>query len=203
MDKEELSILKKAKAGDQVSLAALIVKYDPAMNKIASFFQNRFKNTYSLDFLELKQDALIAFLKSVSRYDNDKNKSFLNYSKICMLNALTSTIRRKRTETPSPTIPIEPGEDNPGINVVSLRPSPQETLENEKIAEEIRAALKKLLSESQYCVIELYFNGFSYLEIASLLHISKKTVDNTIAGAKIKISKNKELFAPIIDLSKK
>lgn len=202
MDKEELSILKKAKAGDQVSLATLIVKYDPAMNKIASFFQNRFKNTYSLDFLELKQDALIAFLKSVSRYDNDKNKSFLNYSKICMLNALTSTIRRKRTETPSPTIPIEPGEDNPGINVVSLRPSPQETLENEKIAEEIRAALKKLLSESQYCVIELYFNGFSYLEIASLLHISKKTVDNTIAGAKIKISKNKELFAPIIDMSK-
>lgn len=202
MDKEELSILKKAKAGDQVSLAALIVKYDPAMNKIASFFQNRFKNTYSLDFLELKQDALIAFLKSVSRYDNDKNKSFLNYSKICMLNALTSTIRRKRTETPSPTIPIEPGEDNPGINVVSLRPSPQETLENEKIAEEIRATLKKLLSESQYCVMELYFNGFSYLEIASLLHISKKAVDNTIAGAKIKISKNKELFAPIIDMSK-
>lgn len=198
MDKEELRIVNKAKAGDEKSLATLIVKYDAALTQLANYFLNSFKNTLSLDFDELKQDALMAFLKSVSSYDNAKNKSLYNYSKICIINALTSTIRKKRSESPEPDFPIEPGEGNPGIDIVCPKPGPEQDLENKETQEKIKETFKKILSDIQYNVMDLYFAGYSYSEIANTLNISKKTVDNTIAASKKKISENKDLFTPIL-----
>ena len=54
--------------------------------------------------------------------------------------------------------------------------------------------LRALCSEQQMTVLKYYFEGYTYSEIASIMNLPTKKIDNVLLAVKKKIKQNKELF---------
>lgn len=193
MDQEERLLVKKVKIKDDAAIVKLLRKYEPAIVKVSMYFHTKFKNI-SLSFEDFKQDASIAFLKAVSTYDEEKNKSLLYYANTCMMNKLTSLVRSARRREDIISID-EPADDNsstkeipcPGDSVV-------ETYEKKEWLKNFKEITNKILTDKQLSVWDLYLQGFSYEEISQKTVLPKKKVDNTIAACKRKLIENRNLF---------
>lgn len=193
MDQEERLLVKKAKQKDEASIVKLLRKYDPAIKKVSMYFFTKFKNI-PLSFEDFKQDATIAFLKAVSTYNEEKNKSLLYFANTCMMNKLTSLVRSERKKDNIISLD-ETIEDNSSSKVIPCSPvTSQEEYEKLAWIRNFRDTINNILSTEQKGVWELYLQGFSYEEIAEKTGLTKKKVDNTILACKKKIIINREMF---------
>ncbi|NLT19290.1 MAG: RNA polymerase sigma-H factor [Firmicutes bacterium ADurb.Bin080] len=193
MDQEERLLVKKAKQKDEASIVKLLRKYDPAIKKVSMYFFTKFKNI-PLSFDDFKQDATIAFLKAVSTYNEEKNKSLLYFANTCMMNKLTSLVRSERKKDNIISLD-ETIEDNSSSKVIPCSPvTSQEEYEKLAWIRNFRDTINNILSTEQKGVWELYLQGFSYEEIAEKTGLTKKKVDNTILACKKKIIINREMF---------
>lgn len=193
MDQEERLLVKKAKQKDEASIVKLLRKYDPAIKKVSMYFFTKFKNI-PLSFDDFKQDATIAFLKAVSTYNEEKNKSLLYFANTCMMNKLTSLVRSERKKDNIISLD-ETIEDNSSSKVIPCSPvTSQEEYEKLAWIRNFRDTINNILTTEQKGVWELYLQGFSYEEIAEKTGLTKKKVDNTILACKKKIIINREMF---------
>ncbi|MFA7664231.1 MAG: sigma-70 family RNA polymerase sigma factor [Clostridia bacterium] len=193
MDQEERLLVKKAKQKDEASIVKLLRKYDPAIKKVSIYFFTKFKNI-PLSFEDFKQDASIAFLRAVSTYNEEKNKSLLYYANTCMVNKLTSLVRSARRKENIISLD-ETMEENSFSKDVPCSPiTSQDEYEKNAWLRNFRDTITEIMTTEQITVWDLYLQGFSYEEIADKTKLTKKKVDNTIAACKKKIIKNREMF---------
>ena len=112
-------------------------------------------------------------------YDEGKEVSFGLYAKICVNNALISTLRKYKTEQKRQRRAKERENKAPADPIAALI--------NAEDDERLKAKIKTELSDFEKSVFDLYINDKSTREIAEILGREEKSVSNALYRMKVKI----------------
>lgn len=200
MDYQELNdyeLLSYVSEENEDASEILFKKYRPFLISTAKKFFHRCKNN-GLEINDLIQEAMIGFNYAINSFKEQKDVLFYTYAKTCVENRLNSTIvgsMRLKNRILNESISIENTSDDYDLTDMIGDDSidPQKLvldLENEK---NIIEMVRKDLTDLEDQVFELKLNGFNYKEIASILDIEPKKVDNTLQRIKVKFKKQLEI----------
>ncbi len=192
----EKELILRARQGDEEALEQLIRKCTPILRKVVAPY-----NIAGADRDDLLQEATLALIKAVNNYDETKGQVFSTFVYGVARQRIIDTLRASMAKHHSPLNGAmsmeELQQDATGKKQLELA-EPKENVLDDYIKEEekqnIRKTIEGLLTERELQVLYEYLDGKSYMEIADALHISSKTVDNTLTRIKKKIRAKKELF---------
>lgn len=161
---------------DSGKLEEIVSRYMKTVFAVAA------KYSASADREELVSDGMQALMSAIRSYDSEKGE-FAGYAYICIENRLKNTAKRvkRRKEVFLEAEPEELSE------YADKNPTPEEVV----IDRESRAALinnmRTSLTELEFRCMEGVMMGFSYGEIADVLKIDRKAVDNAVTRARGKL----------------
>lgn len=167
-------LILKVRNNDQNAFVTLLEKYSPLIDSSVNRFSN--DESFALYREDLYQEASLVFYNSILAYDLEQTEvEFGLFAKICIYNALVSQLRvlKKRHEEPLEKIPenlFAPQDaEDPAFRI----------LEQERL-KKLYSVIRKNLSDFEYTVWQLYVSGRSCADIASLLSLNEKSVNNAI-----------------------
>lgn len=171
----------------------LFEKYSYIIDIILSKYKKAIY-TLSLDYVEVKQEAMLAFSDALIRYSANKDTSLPTFISVVVerkiLNCIRSaeTIKNKvNTEAYSLEQEYElfkrPLEEILG----STNDDPLTRMEDAENYKELTKKIKECLSPFEYDVYKLIINDFSYIDISKILNKEPKQIDNTIQRVRNKI----------------
>lgn len=135
------------------------------------------------------QEARIALLRAANTYDVEKNKSFFNYARVCVKNALLDIIEKeKKVEDIIEQAKISKKEK------MTTESDFDEELFSKEEKKNINIILEKHLSERERLCLTLFAQDYSYAEIAKILDLEIKQVDNAISKARRKLRNTEEII---------
>ncbi len=178
------ALIKNASAGDHTAFRELITIYEPLIAGIVNKYEIY---ACDCDADDLRQEAAIALFGAVRSYDSNNGVTFGLYAKICIKNRIISKVRKCHGITVPMTEKDTDDIFDPDFTVADHDP------ENEVIGKESYHLLINLIDENltvqEKSVFKLYIRNKSYNEIAAVLGIQQKSVDNAIYRIKKKIKK--------------
>ena len=164
---------------------------DEAFNELYERYKYMIKSCARSFFLvggdseDLMQEGVIGLLKAVNSY-NGAN-AFSTYAYACIKNSLLSAVKKAQSFRNKPL--------NYSVSIYSngleLTPTtdPEEEFIGKESADELIQKINQNLSSFEITVLKLYFEGLSYVEIATKLNKEAKSIDNALQRIKRKISK--------------
>jgi RNA polymerase sporulation-specific sigma factor len=191
---EDLQLVIRARNGDTRSMDTLLRRYTGFVRlKASSYF------LAGGDSEDLIQEGLIGLYKAVRDFRSDKETSFRSFAELCITRQIITAIK---TATRFKHAPLNqyvsfsqtpagqesegdctlgdalPGSivDEPSIVVIS-------TEELQSLVFCLGTGLSKLESDA----LRLYLEGSSYEDMAELLEVDTKTIDNALQRVKRKI----------------
>lgn len=183
MKNETLSLLDKIKTGDESAFDILAKEYEglteAAVKRFLPSFDIRNGENPVFGEEDLRQCAALALFKAAQTYDEGKEVSFGLYAKICVNNALISTLRKYKTEQKRQRRAKERENKAPADPIAALI--------NAEDDERLKAKIKTELSDFEKSVFDLYINDKSTREIAEILGREEKSVSNALYRMKVKI----------------
>lgn len=194
---DEKKLITDAAGGDADALTALIVRYTPMLKSVVA-------NYYlaGADRDDLLQEAILAFIKAVKRYDPDKTAAFSSFSYGVAKKRILDVVKLSHGKKYSPlndAAPIsseyrdEDGQSEFADDAADER-TPIDSYIEEEDEERMSEAFRMILSEREREVLGLYLEGATYGEIGAKLSVSPKTVDNTLSRIRKKLRDKKEIF---------
>lgn len=177
MADEKLALL--AKGGDEQAGDVLIRRYKGLVIKVCrSYF------IVGAETDDLVQEGMIGLYKSILKYSEEKSK-FITFAYQCVRNSVLDAIKTARRDKNKPLLDYE------GLDKVCCADNYRidenaEKLEIEELVEQAR----HILTEREKKVFDSFLNGYKTSEIAEMLNMSAKAVDNAIYRIKRKIAKN-------------
>lgn len=171
-------LLAAAQRGDEPAVEQIIRKLEPLIIRIASDY-----HIDSGDEEDLRQEARYAVAKALRTYNPAQNDNFVAYAVLCIKSALLSAVKsdaRHKSRVLSHAVELsdEMGQAADSAEKIVLR--------KEEISD-VNKKISRSLSQTEKKVLLLFADGFSYKEIADILHISTKAVDNALARARSKL----------------
>src|SRR5438046_7833241 len=194
----DLQLALRARNGDGSALDGLIRRYTGFVRlKASSYF------LAGGDAEDLIQEGLIGLCKAVRDFRPDKETSFRSFAELCVtrqiITAIKTATRYKHqalnnyvsfSHTPAGQDPDSdctlgdalPGShvDEPSVQVIS-------TQELQSLVFSLGTGLSQLEAEA----LRLYLEGASYEEMAELLEVDTKAIDNALQRVKRKIVMHK------------
>jgi RNA polymerase sporulation-specific sigma factor len=194
---EDLQLVIRARNGDTRSMDTLMRRYTGFVRlKASSYF------LAGGDSEDLIQEGLIGLYKAVRDFRSDKETSFRSFAELCITRQIITAIK---TATRFKHAPLNqyvsfsqtpagqesegdctlgdalPGSivDEPSIVVIS-------TEELQSLVFCLGTGLSKLEADA----LRLYLEGSSYEEMAELLEVDTKTIDNALQRVKRKIQQH-------------
>ncbi len=170
---------------DEEALSYMVKKYEPLFRKLSYSFAKKYQNK-GIDYEDLVQQCRITLCQVIDKYDYNRDIVFYSYLLICLRRSLHNYTR---------------GLDNKPdcynyMDVLNYENLSEFTLDidvlNDYIDYEFERDIinfKNSLDSLDACVFELRYNNFSYKDIASLLEINVKKVDNTLLKIRKKMEK--------------
>lgn len=196
MTEEEL--LKNAKKGDANAINDLMVEYKPLVISIARRY---FLINSSPE--DLIQEGMLGLFKAFLNFNFQQNTSFKSYATICINRQIQSAIIKNNRNKNLPLNTYfsinnqgkillnftEENDDNEdkGFYLSAKSLNPEESVIYKERVKEINTKMNKLLSTYEKEILKLYIHGLNYLEIASKLNKSSKSIDNALSRVKIKL----------------
>ncbi len=175
MEADLISLITLAREGDEGAFSDLAARYKPLIESMAKSYSKRCANElYSEE--DFVQEATMAFYSAVCSY-KDGDVTFGLYAKVCVRNKLISLLRtasKKKKEGKA---------ERGGYVEQSYRFLEKENYD--LLEERISGVLSKL----ELSVLRLYVQKMSYDEIADILGISPKSVDNALYRMKKKLKR--------------
>lgn len=171
---------------------------DYLLDKYRNLVKRETREIYIIgaDSEDLMQEGMIGLFKAIRDFDVDKNSSFYTFASLCIkrqiYTAVTSSNRKKHAPLNNyiSFYSGEGGECNAVINtLVAEEESNPET--NVLIQERVGGLMEKIdtrLSKYERCVLTLYLDGLSYMEIAERLDKTEKSIDNAIQRIRKKLT---------------
>ncbi len=137
------------------------------------------------DSEDLVQEAMMALLSAAKRFRADGGASFATFCRVCVKNRLLNAARSLQT-------PESPQEDEQLYSAVDRDGILHNSGFEERYAEReddlrLLDRLKAVLSTLEYQVLLLHLAAYTYDEIASLLEVSPKSVDNAMQRVRRKL----------------
>lgn len=199
MNYQELNdyeLLSYVSEGNEDASEILFKKYRPFIISTAKKYYQRCKNN-GLEINDLIQEAMIGFNYAINSFKEQKDVLFYTYAKTCVENRLSSTVigsMRLKNRILNESISLENTNDDYDLNEIIGDDSvdPQKLVLDFETEKGIIEMVKKDLTDLEDQVFELKLNGFNYKEIANILQIDSKKVDNTLQRIKIKFKKKLE-----------
>ena len=178
-DEAIVALLRAAQADGEEAYAQLFQRYAPL---IESACRKHLREALSEQ--ELRSAVIDSFVQAIRSYNVEEPAvTFGLYADICINNRIVDCLRRwKRIPRPLSLDSVERvslGADdssNPAHSVVAQ----EQYLE-------LRRRMEQALSQKECCIWELYIEGRSAVEIAELLGIEKRSVENAVFRARKKL----------------
>ncbi|MBO4264550.1 MAG: sigma-70 family RNA polymerase sigma factor [Clostridia bacterium] len=181
------SLILAIKNGSNDAFAELLRIYLPLIRSAVSHFLGK---AQKLDGDDVAQEALIALFDAANSFKFDMGVSFGAYAKVCIRNRIISCIRKSSSDMLD--MSLVSSDDCDVCEIAADDMSNPENLVIDK--EAFKTVLSKIgesFSPLEAKAFKLYVDGLSYKEIAKILKISEKSVDNAILRSKSKLGKIK------------
>ena len=168
---------------NEEALNIIIEKYSPLIGSIASKYYG-----VGYDYQDYFQEGLVAFIKSIHTFDENAPYSFYSYSMTCVRNAITSTYRSMKRSSGLDYL-TDYDQHPPLIAESPTRYSNDvHTFLNGKlILEKVLRKDDQLLSQIEKQCLRYWLEGHNYNEIAMILEMPPKKVDNALSRCKNKL----------------
>ena len=166
MSAEQLQSLCSEKNSE--ALAALAKRYLPLVKSRALYW-----SAGEGEFDDLVQEAYLGFLSAVSSFDAAVGVSFGYFAKMCVDRALLNYKKSLAKTNSHQSIPLQENLEAAGLDPEAL------AILKDDCANLKSEALEKL-SAFEYEVMSYYIGGYKMQEIAELLSVSPKSVDNAV-----------------------
>lgn len=175
----------------------LYKKYQPLIISTATRMYGQAQVKAGIELCDLIQEGMVGFSYAIHSYDENNGALFYTYAKTCIERKIISAIiaskrlkHRILNESISLNIKMDSREQvDIDLFLSDNRLNPEVLLIHSEENEELQKKISERLSEQERQILELKISGFTYLEIAQLLEISKKRVDNTIQRIRYKLKK--------------
>lgn len=164
-------------AADTAGENGLLERYLPLVRSRANAFRQK-----NVETDDLVQEGVIGLLYAIRAYNDKLGASFETFAYVCITNRLKTAVASagRKLETVSldgcPQDWRIAGEEDPQEIVISREQSGQWL---QRVA--------ACLSGFEHQVIRYYLGGYSYQEMAQLLHSTTKAVDNALQRARRKL----------------
>ncbi|MGX6591739.1 sigma-70 family RNA polymerase sigma factor [Cetobacterium ceti] len=192
------SIIRKAKLGDEEAFNEILHEYE---NLIALKTRKYFIIGGDRD--DLFQEGVIGLMKAIEAY-NDEKASFKTFAMLCVkrqiLTAISvdNTYKNKLLNQSMSDVYITEDEDFSYTKQKSLTYyDPEELYLGKEKIQLLEKYLETLLSPMEMGVFKKLEAGYTYIEIAELIGITKKASDNCIQRIKKKINQFLERYEAI------
>lgn len=179
-------LIKRIKDGDTDAMDTLIRRY---MGLVRSLVRRSF--LIGGEEEDLFQEGLIAIINAVKQYDTDKKCSFSTYVTTCIRSRIIDAIRaatRQKHRALNDSLPLSEADTSQSYI---------DPVDNYIKRERLDAFYNKLgdmLSPLQNQILKLYFDGYSYGEIADRMNLPIKKIDNSLVTIKNKIKKQRGIL---------
>ena len=177
---EDITLIKRFREGDKRAVEILMEDYKGAVNKIARAFYLK-----GADRDDIVQEGMIALYNAIITYNVDGKVSFSTYANECVKNRILDCLRkdkRLKNKALSESLPISSVEETDSGWL-----TPEEIAINAEEADILKNIIQTSLSEKERSVLDLYYDGKSYSEIADAIGKNTKYVDNTLQKIRKKI----------------
>ena len=151
-------------------------KYSPLIYKLASKYYIAGK--YGIEKEDLIQEGYLGLYKAISRYDPSKDNKFYTYAIRCisskMVNLLTVSSNNKNMVL-NESISLNKELEKDGYAFIDYLPDVKSNIEDIIEKKESIDRFKEVLYSltlDESCILELYYNGFSFNDMAQLLGTS-------------------------------
>ncbi len=172
------------------------VLYDK-YNYIIDIIMSKYKKSIyglGLDYLEVKQEALVAFSDALIRYSDSKETSLPTFISVVVERKVQNCIRKADTiknKVHNESYSLEQEYENfkrPLEEIIGdNKANPLFKMENEEHYNELIKKINSALSPFEKDVYDLVINEFNYQDIAKILNKEPKQIDNTIQRIRNKI----------------
>ncbi|MBR3620341.1 MAG: sigma-70 family RNA polymerase sigma factor [Clostridia bacterium] len=177
------TLVKKAAAGDDKAMAALIAEIMPAAAAKAS--RHNSGNTRLADE-DLIQEGMLGFLDSVKEYNPSLGVPFKAFAIRCIENRIVSALRVNYNKR---NAPLTGAVSFDGSEKAGTGSDPVAMAENGEEEDYIRKFAQSELSEFEREVLGLKLQDMGYSEIAAALECTEKAVDNALQRIRRKLIK--------------
>lgn len=191
---DENAILAYAKKGEPLATEYII-------NKYKNFVKSK-SRTYFLigaDHEDIIQEGMIGLYKAIRDYSPEGGSSFKSFADLCItrqiITAIKTATRLKHQPLNSYISLNKPVYDEESENTLmesffeKQHLDPEEIMINKERFDFIEQKLAVNLSKYETEVLKGYISGKSYVEIASKLGKTEKSIDNALQRIKKKIEK--------------
>ena len=170
---------------DEEALSYLVKKYEPLFKKLSYSFVQKYKYK-GIDPEDIIQHCRIALCNIIDKYDSSRNVLFYTYLLVCIKGVISNYTRRFLDKSNCYNYMDIEEYENLDSFIINY-----DAYDN-YVLYELQAKIidfKNNLCNSHSQVFELWYNNFSYKEIAILLGIKEKRVDNILLSVRKKLEK--------------
>ena len=148
-----------------------------------------------MEINDLNQEALVGFADALNSYKENSNTKLATFISLCVERRLQSAIikaSRKKNITLNEALSLEHSYNQFNVTLADIISDNNENnplikmTRNEHYSRLVNDIMKAL-SSNEKDVLFLMIDGFNYKEIATLLNLEPKSVDNTIQRIKNKV----------------
>lgn len=179
-DEEMVALAKK---GDEAALTEIFERYKLVVRvKAKSYY------IAGGDPDDTIQEGMIGLFQAVRDFRDDRGASFSTFAQLCIDRQIMTAIKKAASKSNSPLntsvpIPEDPEERGNGEHAES----PEAIIVDRENAETMKSQIKDSLSAFENKVFDILLSDRNYAEIAEILGVDKKSVDNAIQRIKRKM----------------
>lgn len=167
---------------DSDAFSLLVQRCTPMIRYQAARFHHR-----HLEAEDLVQEGILGLLSAVQTYRDNKQASFRTYASVCIRRRMISAVRRAGIDPAEIDSLDEGGETEPVAQEETS--DPVHMLVKREDTQQLYSRLRQLLTPMEYQVLMYHLGAYSYEEIAHVLNIEEKAVDNALQRVRRKLSR--------------
>ena len=188
-DISDIELVTLIKSHNEEAYKCLFFRYDSLCKLIVNPLYSKYKKL-NLDYDELIQDSRIALDYVIKTYELQKG-TFFNYWYNVTYRHVLTFIRKFFSKTYHMSIQIiNNEEDTYDENIFKSTEDIREEYSTNNLVENIFNIRKKYLTIEQNQILNLIIDGYSYKDIATLLGMPLKTIDNKVYCLRKEIKKH-------------
>lgn len=165
-------------------------KYEPLIVSLAKEMMKHVHNS-GIDLNDMIQEGMIGLNNAIQTFKDVKETLFYTYARTCIKRKMIDLIvasNRQKYQALNNSISFDRDDETDLSYLIKDELSnPEDLLIKEESKTEIMDYAIRELTPIEYQIFELRVNGFNYKEIAEILDINTKKIDNALRRIKNKL----------------
>ena len=185
MPTDDLTLVRRARSGDQRAFSMLVERYQKKVYAVALAMVKDAEEA-----LDVSQEAFVKVHRYLDRFKGDS--SFYTWLYRITTNTCIDVLRRRGVTSSDSleyddTVQVDLAEANLGALGSQLEASPARTVLRRELAEKLEEALQQLPEKHRAILVLRELEGMSYEDLARTLDIPKGTVMSRLFHARSKV----------------